>query len=152
MLVTLQKFFQKHNIRKDQKNSNNELMLLCGIMMEAAAIDGTVDQNEILKIKTSLITIFNEKSEEVEDSITSCLEKINEPNSLHFFTSKLNKSFDNNKKIILFETLWEIVLSDQRIHDFESHFIYRLAGLMYISSVDCANAKRRVLKKLKIDW
>ena len=48
---------------------------------------------------------------------------MNEPNSLHFFTSKLNKSFDNNKKIILLEILWEIVLSDKKIHDFESHFI-----------------------------
>ena len=32
-------------------------MLLCGIMIEAAAIDGTVDQDEILKIKTSLVSI-----------------------------------------------------------------------------------------------
>ena len=75
MLTTLQNIFKQHSFTNDKKTSNNELMLLCGIMMEAAAIDGTVDQNEILKIKTSLITIFNEKSEEVEDSISSCLEK-----------------------------------------------------------------------------
>ena len=152
MLATLRKFFQQHDFESNQKNSNNELKLLCGIMVEAAAIDGKIDQNEILKIKISLVSVFNEKKEEVEEAISSCLNQMNEPNSLHFFTSKLNKSFDNNKKIILFEILWEIVLSDKRIHDFESHFIYRLAGLMYISSVDCVNAKRRVLKKLKIDW
>ena len=43
-----------------------------------------------------------EKFEEVEAAITSCLEKINEPNSLHFFTSKINKSFDDSKKIIFY--------------------------------------------------
>ena len=116
-------------------------------MMEAAAIDGIVDKNEISKIKTSLITIFHEKSEEVEEAISSCLEKINEPNALHFFTSKLNKSFDDNKKVILLEVLWEIILTDQKIHDYESNFIRRLAGLIYISDVSCANAKKRVLKK-----
>ena len=127
-------------------------MLLCGIMMEAAAIDGIIDKNEISKIKTSLITIFHEKSEEVEEAISTCLEKINEPNSLHFFTSKLNKSFDDNKKVILLEVLWEIILADQKIHDYESNFIRRLAGLMYISDVNCANAKRRMLIKLKINF
>ena len=151
MLATLQKFFQQHNLERDQKTPNNELMLLCGIMMEAAVIDGTVDQDEIKKIKTSLVNIFNEKSDEVEGAISFCLEKINEPNSLHFFTSKLNKSFDDNKKIILLEVLWEIILADKQIHDFESNFIRRLAGLMYISDIHCGNAKKRVLTKLKID-
>ena len=151
MLASLKKLFQQHNLEKDQKNSNNELMLLCGIMMEAAAIDGTIDQTELSKIKISLVTIFNEKSDEVEEAISFCLEKINEPNSLHFFTSKLNKSFDDNKKIILLEVLWEIILADKQIHDFESNFIRRLAGLMYISDIHCGNAKKRVLAKLKID-
>ena len=150
MLAALQKLFQQHNLKSDHRISNNELMLLCGIMMEAASVDGIVDQNEILKIKTSLITIFHEKYEEVEEVISYCLEKINEPKSLHYFTSKLNKSFDNNKKVILLEVLWEIILTDKKIHDFESNFIHRLAGLMYISGVNCANAKKRVLTKLQI--
>ena len=150
MLTTIQKFFKLNDSQRDKKNANDELMLLCGIMIEAAAIDGTVDQNEILKIKTSLVSVFHEKYEEVEEAISSCLDKINEPNSLHYFTSKLNKFFDNNKKIILLEVLWEIVLADKKIHDFESNFIRRLAGLLYISNVDCANTKRKVLIKHKL--
>ena len=152
MLAALRKFFRQHDFESNQKNSNNELKLLCGIMVETAAIDGKIDQNEILKIKISLVSVFNEKKEEVEEAISSCLNQMNEPNSLHFFTSKLNKSFDNNKKIILLETLWEIILADKQIHDFESNFIRRLAGLMYISDVNCANAKRRMLIKLKINF
>ena len=149
LLAALQKIFQQPNIKSEQRTLNNELMLLCGIMMEAASIDGIVDKNEILKIKTSLVTIFHEKSEEVNKAISSCLEQTNEPNSLHFFTSKINKSFDNNKKIVLIETLWEIILVDKKIHDFESNFIRRLAGLMYISDVSCGKAKRRIVTKLE---
>ena len=150
MLLALQKLFKQHNVKSIKKTSNDELMLLCGIMIEAAAIDGKVDNNEILKIKTSLVTIFHENFEEVEDMVSLCLKKLDESNSLHFFTSKLNRSFDNNKKIILLEVLWEIILVDKEIHDFESNFIRRLSGLMYISNIDCVNAKKRVLKKLKI--
>ena len=31
--------------------------------------------------------------------VTACLKQSNEPNSLHSFTSKINKVFDNEKKI-----------------------------------------------------
>ena len=151
MLAALQKIFQQPNFKSEKITLNNELMLLCGIMMEAASIDGIIDKNEILKIKTSLVTIFHEKTEEVNKAISSCLGQINEPNSLHFYTSKLNKSFDDKKKIILLEVLWEIILADKQIHDFESNFIRRLAGLIYISDVNCGKAKRRVLTKLKIE-
>jgi len=151
LLAALQNIFQRPSLKSEQRTLNNELMLLCGIMMEAASIDGIIDKNEILKIKTSLVTIFHEKPEEVKKAISSCLEEINEPNSLHFFTSKLNKSFDDKKKIILLEVLWEIILADKQIHDFESNFIRRLAGLIYISDVNCGKAKRRVLTKLKIE-
>ena len=47
----------------------------------------------------------------------------------------------------LIEALWEIVLSDGKIHDFESNLIRRLAGLLYISDVNSGNAKKRALDK-----
>ena len=53
------------------------------------------------------------------------------------------------RKILLIETLWEIILADGEIHDFESNLIRRLAGLFYISDVSCANAKRKALETIK---
>ena len=50
--------------------------------------------------------------------------------------------------MLLIETLWEIVLSDGEVHEFESNLIRRLAGLLYISDVSCGNAKKRALVKL----
>ena len=97
MLEILQNLFKQSNLKDKVTSKNNELMLLCGIMIEAANIDGQIDQDEILKIKTSLVNIFHEKQEEVELVLTACLKQSMEPNSLHFFTSKINKFF--KKKI-----------------------------------------------------
>ena len=58
-------------------------------------------------------------------------------------------NFDDEKKILLIEALWEIVLSDGEIHDFESSLIRRLAGLLYISDVVSGNAKKRALNKIQ---
>ena len=72
---------------------------------------------------------------------------INRP--LYFYTSKLNKSFTDEKKIMLIQVLWEVILSDNEIHDFETNLIRRLAGLLYVSDVDCGNAKIRANQKVQ---
>ena len=69
-------------------------------MIEAASIDGAIEKNEVLKIQSSLIEIFHENSSEVEPILQSCLEKYNEPKSLYSYTSKINKLFSNEKRLI----------------------------------------------------
>ena len=149
MLKSLKKILLKQtNFSDHEKSLNYELSLLCGIMLEAASVDGKIDQSEIDKIKSSLIKIFEEDPKEVEEVIINCMKNIDEPNSFHFYTSRINKSFDDEKKNLLLECLWEIVLSDGEIHDFESNLIRSLSGLMYIPDITCGKIKKKVLSKL----
>ena len=148
MLESLKKIFRKSEKNSQETNSETELKLLCGLMIEAAQTDGKVEQNEIDRISSALVKIFLADQSEVELVLENCLKEINEPKSLHAFTSKLNKIFSDEKKMLLIETLWEIVLSDGEVHEFESNLIRRLAGLLYISDVSCGNAKKRALVKL----
>ena len=147
MLNSLKNIFQK-NIKNDLNIFNKDLNILCGLMIEAANTDGKVDQVEINKISTILINTFHENPSEVEIVLSQCLTELNEPRSLHYFTSKINKLFSSEKKLLLLETLWEIILEDGEVHDFESNLIRRLAGLLYISDVSCGNAKTKALNKL----
>ena len=134
---------------KDSKedNNNKDLELLCGLMIEAAYTDGQIDASELNKIKLTLINIFSEDPKEVNLVLKKAEENKNNSKSLHHYTSFINKNFDDKKKILLIEILWEIVLSDGEVHDFESNLIRRLAGLLYISDVDSGNAKIRALDK-----
>ena len=127
----------------------DELYLLCGIMMEAANIDGIVDKEETDKISKVLVENFNEDESAVSSVIIKCMNELSENKSLHFFTSRINKTFQNEKKIILIEILWEIILADGKIHDFESNLIRRLAGLLYVSDYECGKAKQKTLAKLQ---
>ena len=146
MINSLKNFFQKS---EEIINSPREdLYLLCGLMIEAANIDGQVDQNEVNKISKVLIEIFHEDPAAVEIEMQKSLNELNEHKSLHSFTSKINQSFKEEKKILLLEILWEIILEDGEVHDFESNLIRRLAGLLYISDVQCGNAKKKALKKI----
>ena len=128
---------------------NKELDLLSGLMIEAANTDGKVTQDELNKISSSLINVFKEDSKAVEVSLTKAFENKDNSRSLFYYTSKLNKSYSDEKKIKLIEVLWEVILSDNEIHDFETNLIRRLAGLLYISDVQCGKAKIRASNKVK---
>ncbi len=146
MLSLLKNILNSKNSQEDN-NNNKDLELLCGLMIEAAYTDGNIDSTELNKIKLSLINIFSEDAKEVSLVLEKALQNKNNSKSLHHYTSFINKNFDNKKKILLIEVLWEIVLSDGEIHDFESNLIRRLAGLLYISDVDSGNAKKKALDK-----
>ena len=146
MINLLKNILNNQNLQED-KNDNKNLELLCGLMIEAAYTDGQIDENELNKIKLSLIDVFAEDPNEVNSVLEEAKKNKDNSNSLHYYTSYINKNFDYDKKLLLIEALWVIVLSDGDIHDFESNLIRRLAGLLYISDVDSGNAKKRALDK-----
>ena len=146
-MINLLKNILNNSNSQEDNDGNKNLELLCGLMIEAAYTDGKVDVTEINNIKLSLINIFSEDPKEVNLVLEKAEKNKNNSKSLHHYTSLINKSFDDEKKILLIEALWEIVLSDGEIHDFESNLIRRLAGLLYISDVDSGNARKRALNK-----
>ena len=142
MFQSLKNIFSS-NQDTNLENENNEIDILCGLMIEAANTDGKITQEELNKISHSLINVFKEDPKIVEESLTKAFENKDNSRSLYFYTSKLNKSYIDEQKIQLIEVLWEIILADNELHDFEANLIRRLAGLLYISDVECGNAKIR---------
>ena len=148
MFKSLIKLFNQPEQKNTSQHLEDEIMLFVGLLVEAAAVDGKVDESEIFIIKNSIIDFFKVTDEKADLIINKCVEYAGEPNLLYSFTSRINKEFDYDKKINLLEILWETIMADGQIHDFESNLIRRLSGLMYISDIDCGNVKKRVLLKM----
>ncbi len=146
MLNILKNFFENKDNNKSEINKNLEL--LCGLMIEAANTDGEIDQTEKAKINSVLVDVFNEDPDQVINVLNKAIENRDNSKSLHFYTSKINKEYSEEKKILLLQILWEIVLSDGKLHDYESSLIRRLAGLLYISDVNSGNARKRALNNI----
>ena len=146
-MIKLLKDILSNNISAEDKVDTGNLELLSGLMIEAAYTDGQIDEIEINKIKLTLINVFEEDPKEVDLILEEALKNKNNTKSLHYYTSLINKNFSDDKKLLLIEALWEIVLSDGEIHDYESNLIRRLSGLLYISDVDSGNARKRALDR-----
>jgi len=148
LLQSLKNIFANDD-KANHQIKNKEIDILSGLMIEAANTDGRITQEELNKISFSLINVFKEDPKIVEESLTKAFDNKDNSKSLYFYTSKLNKTFSDEKKIILIEVLWEVILSDDEVHDFETNLIRRLAGLLYISDVECGNAKIRASQKVQ---
>jgi len=148
LLNSLIKIFGSENQDKENEIDQN-LNILCGLMVEAAYTDGDISEEELKKIRLSLTDFFKEDPSEVDKVLEECIGNKNNSNSLYYYTSKINKNFNYEKKLMLIETLWEIVFSDNEIHEYESSLIRRLSGLLYISDIDSGNAKKRANRKIK---
>ena len=146
-MINLLKNILQNQTSIEDTDGNKNLELLCGLMIEAAYTDGKIHESELSKIKLSLINVFSEDEMEVEVVLNEALKNKNNTRSLHHYTSFINKNFTEDRKLLLIEVLWEIVLSDGEIHDYESNLIRRLAGLLYISDVNSGNARKRALNK-----
>ena len=146
MINLLKNILSNQNSPEDKEDTKN-LELLCGLMIEAAYTDGQIDKIESDKIKSSLINIFSEDPNDVDLVLNQALKNKNNSKSLHHYTSFINKNFSDEKKLLLIEALWEVVLSDGEIHDYESNLIRRIAGLLYISDVSSGNARKKALNK-----
>ena len=147
MLQSLRNIFS-NNINQNKEDYNKDIDILSGLMIEAANTDGNISHDEVNKISLSLINVFKEDPKEVEMTLSRALDDKDNSRSLYYYTSKLNKSFSHEKKLLLIEVLWEVILADNEIHDFESNLLRRLAGLLYISDIECGNAKKRANSKV----
>ena len=148
MIKSLKNLFRAEGSEEIEKE-HEDLKILCGLMVEAANTDGIVSDEEINKISSILINNFEENPLDVKKILKDTITNKDEPKSLYFFTSKINKIFSDKKKLLLIETLWEVILSDGQLHEYESNLIRRLAGLLYISDVSCGNAKKKAIEKIK---
>ena len=146
-MINLLKNILNNQNSNEQKEDRSNLELLCGLMIEAAYTDGEIEKSELDKIKLILINNFKEDPNEVKQFLDKAIMNKNNAKSLYHYTSFINKNFTDDKKLLLIEALWEIVLSDGNIHDYESNLIRRLAGLLYISDVNSGNARKKALDK-----
>ncbi|MDC0474814.1 TerB family tellurite resistance protein [Hyphomicrobiales bacterium] len=153
MLKFLKNLFGK----KHSDNENNEsetykdledydvIEAVTVMLLRAANIDGHKDEKEILLIKKLLNEQFSLNPSEVELLISSSSEKEEESTDLYKWSKIINDNYSKEKKNIVFGLMCEIVNADDVIDPFESNFIRRLSGLLYISDKEAGMIKKKIL-------
>ena len=153
MIKFLKKLFSKK--QSDQESNKVEtykdledfdvIEAVAVMLLRAANIDGNKDEKEILLIKKLLNEQFNLDLNEVNLLIAASSEKEEASADLYKWSKIINDNYSKEKKNIVFSLMCEIVNADGVIDPFESNFIRRLSGLLYISDKEAGIIKKKIL-------
>tara|TARA_B100002052_G_scaffold258191_1_gene249991 strand:+ start:94 stop:558 length:465 start_codon:yes stop_codon:yes gene_type:complete len=150
----MKKFIEKLFRRKSLENKNEDLTssslieeAVAVLLLRAANIDGKKDAKEIDAIKKLIIKQFNYDEQKTNALIDSASDKEESSTDLFEWSKIINDHYDLDSKKIVFSMMCEIICADGLIDPFESNFIRRLSGLLYISDKEAGIIKKQVMKE-----
>jgi uncharacterized tellurite resistance protein B-like protein len=114
------------------------------LLVHASAIDGKVDSVERRKLKTLLQARFDLDGDEVRKLLGAADARELESVDLYRFTSVLCRALDQDGRKRVVEMLWEVVLADGVVHEFEANLVWRAAELLGVSTRDRVMIRKAV--------
>ncbi|MGC6512079.1 MAG: TerB family tellurite resistance protein [Parvibaculales bacterium] len=126
-------------IATDQLN-----LAMAALLVHAARLDGDFAAQEHTALKRIL-----EKDFGLDDAATTDLMELAETadeaaTDLYRWTSVINSQMVEAEKVGLIEHLWQIILADDAIDDYEASLVRRVCGLIHVPDRLAGEARKRV--------
>ena len=143
-------FLNKKNVQLDDISSDDKNLLVACILIEGAKSDDLLLDEEVNSIKKILSTKLNLENNDVDILFSKALNEVNSSVEIYSMTRDIKNKFSNEQILELFEDLWEIIIIDEFIDDYEAALMSKLSGLLGITSKESSDAKNKVLNKLNL--
>jgi uncharacterized tellurite resistance protein B-like protein len=118
------------------------------LLVEAARMDAHFEDAERTVIERLLAHKFQLTPEQTSELLRKAVEVGERSNQLYPFTRIAVERMDLAQRIGLIEMLWEVAYADGVLDPDEDALLRRVAGLIYVSDVDRAAARIRVLERM----
>jgi|TARA_B110000459_G_scaffold99867_1_gene111010 uncharacterized tellurite resistance protein B-like protein len=145
--TALKKITSKTEEEEEYKGEDIQAVII--LLIEACQIDGETGQEEVQYIKKLLINKFNFSEADAEANINTALNDNNKRIEIFSQIKIILNEMDHKERIDVIEMMWGVILADGIIDDFEANLMRRMNGLLYISGIESAEAKKRALNELK---
>ena len=145
--TALKKITSKTEEEEEYKGEDIQAVII--LLIEACQIDGETGQEEVQYIKKLLINKFNFSEIDADENINTALNDNNKRIEIFSQIKIILNEMDHKERIDVIEMMWGVILADGIIDDFEANLMRRMNGLLYISGIESAEAKKRALNELK---
>ena len=115
------------------------------ILLRASSIDGNKDDIELNMIKDIAQKELNIEKEVLESLYTKAIEEEDFTADIYKYTKIINDNFEENDKLNILKLVCKIINVDKNIDPFESNFVRRLSGLLYITDRQAGEIKKEFL-------
>ena len=128
-----------------------ELRLSAGaLLVTAGTIDGNFDADEKRKVKALLQTRFALAPKEVRQLFEGSEVRERDAVDLYRFTSVLCRQLDQDGRKRIVEMLWEVVMADGVVDEFESNLVWRVAELIGVSTRDRVVLRKKAEERVPV--
>jgi len=131
----------KHPARFEESDYR---LAAAALLIHALSIDGEVSAAERDKLRSVLKSHFALDDAATAELIDMGTQAEQEAVDLYHFTSLISRSLDEAGRLGIVEMMWEIVLADGRVTEFEDNLMWRAADLLGVSSRDRIALRQRV--------
>lgn len=118
------------------------------LLINAGTIDGNFDGAEKRKVKALLQRRFDLSPEELKRLFKEAVAEERDAVDLYRFTKVLCRELDQDGRKRIVEMLWEVVMADGVIDEFESNLVWRVAELIGVSTRDRVTLRKIVEARL----
>lgn len=130
----------------DQTPEQRLRRALCVLLLEAAAADGTMGEEELRRIGEALRNRFELDQDAVRVLLEEAEEARAESVGLFEYTNELNRQFSPEERMRVMEDLWRVIYADGTLSAHEDHLAHRLMDLLRLNHKQFIEAKMRVVR------
>ena len=131
-------------------HSDEELHIAAAaLMVEAARLDGSFDDDERVRIAGILNRRFGLGDEAVDDIVELAVAKAERIPEIYGFTKTIRDNFSHDERVAMLEMLWEVAYTDGVLHDYEASLLRQVTGLLYVTDQESGAARKRALERLR---
>ena len=139
--------FNKIFKKKKNNNVDDKNILIAALLVHAAKIDNNYTNKEKQIIKKAIVELSS-KNEKIDEILLKAEELERESNQILDFTKEF-KNLDENSKIKIIESLWNIIYSDKNSDMYENNLMRRLTGLLYLNPKIVGDLKKKIKNNLE---
>ena len=145
----LKDFFKKDKKNINQLQKKEQIDLIACLLIEVAKSDDSFDESELIKIKDILRrNKAYSDDKQIDEIIDKALEDTSNSVEMYSLTKEIRDTFDHEQILELFQFMWEIILVDNEVDDFETGLIRKVSGLFHITGKESSLAKEKAKKAL----
>lgn len=132
--------------KQDQKTQEELRLATAALLYRAGNIDGHISEIELTKLKKILKCHFELSDTELTDLMAAAKKDEKDAVDLYGYTKIITELPDQNGRIAVVELIWEVILADDVIDEYEANLVWRVAELIGVSARDRILLKQKVMQ------
>jgi uncharacterized tellurite resistance protein B-like protein len=121
----------------------NHRTTVAALLFKVMPIDGEIHASERLRLNRILSDEFSIDEDEVNDLVREAHARVSGASDLSELFAILKDTLSNKDKRTLISHMWEMVLADGKLHEYELLLMDRVAGLLGVDSSEVSALMKR---------